>query len=78
MLPLVSVAVQRTMVVPMGNSAGALFVTLAQNHGSLTRTAEQLKLSRHALRYRMHRLGITVGLEGDTEHSEAPAKDGAL
>ncbi len=32
--------------------------TLAQNHGSLTRTAEQLKLSRHALRYRMQRLNL--------------------
>ncbi|TAK94208.1 MAG: response regulator, partial [Verrucomicrobia bacterium] len=32
--------------------------TLAQNHGSLTRTAEQLKLSRHALRYRMQRLNF--------------------
>jgi len=31
---------------------------LEQNHFSLTRTAEQLKISRHALRYRMQRLGI--------------------
>ena len=31
---------------------------LEQNHYSLTRTAEQLKISRHALRYRMQRLNI--------------------
>ncbi|MFO1475228.1 MAG: sigma-54 dependent transcriptional regulator [Verrucomicrobiota bacterium] len=33
---------------------------LERNHFSLTRTAEQLKLSRHALRYRMQRLNITT------------------
>ena len=31
---------------------------LEQNHYSLTKTAEQLKISRHALRYRMQRLNI--------------------
>ena len=31
---------------------------LEQNHHSITRTAEQLKLSRHALRYRMQRLDL--------------------
>src|SRR5258706_595182 len=36
MLPLVSVAVQRTMVVPMGNSAGALLVTPATPQLSAT------------------------------------------
>ena len=39
---------------------------LEQNHFSLTKTAEQLKLSRHALRYRMQRLNINTGLEDDT------------
>ena len=34
---------------------------LAQNHFSLTRTAEQLKITRHALRYRMQRLNISSG-----------------
>jgi DNA-binding NtrC family response regulator len=33
---------------------------LQQNHFSLTRTAEQLKISRHALRYRMQRLNISA------------------
>jgi DNA-binding NtrC family response regulator len=32
--------------------------TLEQNHFSLTKTAERLKLSRHALRYRMQRLNL--------------------
>jgi DNA-binding NtrC family response regulator len=40
---------------------------LEQNHFSLTRTAEQLKISRHALRYRMQRLNITTEAEGDEE-----------
>ncbi|HHY84341.1 MAG TPA: sigma-54-dependent Fis family transcriptional regulator [Verrucomicrobia bacterium] len=34
---------------------------LERNNFSLTRTAEQLKLSRHALRYRMQRLNISAG-----------------
>ncbi|HYE31722.1 MAG TPA: sigma-54 dependent transcriptional regulator [Methylomirabilota bacterium] len=33
---------------------------LEQNHYSLTKTADQLKISRHALRYRMQRLNITT------------------
>src|SRR2546421_11271100 len=36
---------------------------LEQNHFNLTNTAEQLKISRHALRYRMQRLNIS-GLTG--------------
>lgn len=46
---------------------------LAQNHFSIIRTAEQLKISRHALRYRMHRLNITV-TEGD-EDTETMARE---
>ena len=46
---------------------------LEQNHFSLTRTAEQLKISRHALRYRMQRLNITTDAEGE----EDPGKEGA-
>jgi DNA-binding NtrC family response regulator len=45
--------------------------TLEQSHFSLTRTAERLKLSRHALRYRMQRLNIHSA-EGD---DEAPVGD---
>ena len=39
--------------------------TLAQNRYSLNRTAEQLKISRHALRYRMTRLNIQTDSEDD-------------
>ena len=41
--------------------------TLESNHFNLTRTAEQLKISRHALRYRMQRLNITLENESDEE-----------
>ncbi|MBI4325191.1 MAG: sigma-54-dependent Fis family transcriptional regulator [Chloroflexi bacterium] len=41
---------------------------LEQNHFSLTKTADQLKISRHALRYRMQRLSIStdMGIDDDT------------
>jgi len=39
---------------------------LDQNHYNLGRTAEQLKISRHALRYRMQRLNIALQSEDDT------------
>jgi DNA-binding NtrC family response regulator len=49
---------------------------LEQNSFSLSRTADQLKLSRHALRYRMQRLGINSGT--DTEEIAAvPVKNKA-
>jgi DNA-binding NtrC family response regulator len=49
---------------------------LERNQFSLTRTAEQLKISRHALRYRMQRLNISA--EDDEEENTAPAeKDSA-
>jgi DNA-binding NtrC family response regulator len=38
---------------------------LEQNHFSLGKTAEQLKISRHALRYRMQRLNISAGTDSD-------------
>ena len=40
---------------------------LEQNHFSLTRTADQLKISRHALRYRMQRLNIAAGTEAEED-----------
>jgi DNA-binding NtrC family response regulator len=40
---------------------------LEQHHFSLTRTAEKLKISRHALRYRMQRLNISTENEGEDE-----------
>jgi DNA-binding NtrC family response regulator len=36
---------------------------LEQNNRSITRTAEQLKLSRHALRYRMQRLNLAADVD---------------
>jgi DNA-binding NtrC family response regulator len=47
---------------------------LEENHFNLTRTAEQLKISRHALRYRMQRLNITA--EDGEDESIASGKDG--
>ncbi len=49
---------------------------LEQNHFSLTRTAERLKISRHALRYRMQRLNITLESEGDEDSPGRTEKDG--
>jgi len=46
---------------------------LTQNHYNLAKTAEQLKLSRHALRYRMQRLNIADN-EGDAEVTASTAK----
>jgi two-component system response regulator PilR (NtrC family) len=45
--------------------------TLEQHRYSLTRTADHLKISRHALRYRMQRLNIHA--EADTEEDPVPA-----
>jgi DNA-binding NtrC family response regulator len=46
---------------------------LEQNHFSFAKTAEQLKISRHALRYRVQRLNISAGTEPD---EEPPPSDG--
>jgi transcriptional regulator with PAS, ATPase and Fis domain len=46
---------------------------LEQNNYNLTKTAEQLKISRHALRYRIHRLNIDTG---DTFEEETPLPAG--
>ena len=47
--------------------------TLEQNHFNLSKTAERLRISRHALRYRMQRLNIA--LPTDTE-DDTPAPAG--
>jgi transcriptional regulator with PAS, ATPase and Fis domain len=44
--------------------------TLEQNHFNLTKSAEQLKISRHALRYRMQRLNIS----GPDEEEAVPVE----
>jgi len=46
---------------------------LEENNYNLTKTAEQLKISRHALRYRIHRLNIETG---DTFEEENPLPAG--
>jgi transcriptional regulator with PAS, ATPase and Fis domain len=47
---------------------------LEQNHFSLTRTADQLKISRHALRYRMQRLNIALGTESEEDTTVSDGK----
>jgi len=47
---------------------------LEQNHFNLAKTADQLKISRHALRYRMQRLNIAEATEGEEEAASTPAK----
>jgi transcriptional regulator with PAS, ATPase and Fis domain len=48
---------------------------LEQNHFSLTRTAEQLKISRHALRYRMQRLNVATGTDTEEDTGAFEKKD---
>ncbi len=52
-----------------------VYNTLESNHFNLTRTAEQLKISRHALRYRMQRLNITLENESDEEPTASLGKE---
>jgi DNA-binding NtrC family response regulator len=51
--------------------------SLEQNRYSLTRTAEQLKISRHALRYRMQRLNINTGPESEDDAPQSAGKEAA-
>jgi two-component system response regulator AtoC len=51
----------------MGNFERDLISSmLEQNRYNLGRTAEQLKISRHALRYRMQRLNLAIEVEDET------------
>jgi DNA-binding NtrC family response regulator len=47
---------------------------LEQNHFNLAKTAERLKISRHALRYRMQRLNIAGGSDEEEESSASITK----
>jgi DNA-binding NtrC family response regulator len=47
--------------------------TLAGNANNLTKTAEQLKISRHALRYRMQRLNQTTGEDDPAAKETSPS-----
>jgi len=42
-----------------------IVTTLEQNRYNISKTADQLKISRHALRYRMQRLSISAGTDED-------------
>ena len=48
---------------------------LEQNRYNLSRTAEQLQISRHALRYRMQRLNINTGSDADEEAAPSSTKE---
>ena len=50
---------------------------LEQSRYNLTKTAEQLRLSRHALRYRMQRLNIETSDSFEDEPSAQPGKEPA-
>jgi DNA-binding NtrC family response regulator len=67
-LPLV--AAGQTIDEIMANFEKELIIhTLEQYRYNLTRTAEHLKISRHALRYRMNRLNIQEAEEGESAPS---------
>jgi DNA-binding NtrC family response regulator len=55
---------------------GLIVAHLEQNHYNLSRTADQLKISRHALRYRLTRLNIPTPGD-DTEGEPPPAGEAA-
>jgi DNA-binding NtrC family response regulator len=66
----------RSLDESMANFERELITTvLEQNHFSLTRTAEELKISRHALRYRMQRLNISAAEEADDDSGAGNGKD---
>jgi transcriptional regulator with PAS, ATPase and Fis domain len=47
---------------------------LEQNHFNLAKTSDQLKISRHALRYRMQRLNIAEPAESQQEPAPSTSK----
>ena len=49
-----------------------ILAALERNHFSINKTAERLKVTRHALRYRMQRLNLTTDAnpEGDSDTIE--------
>ena len=50
---------------------------LETNHFNLAKSAEQLKISRHALRYRMQRLNLSTGTVDDEDGSAGGGKEPA-
>jgi DNA-binding NtrC family response regulator len=51
-----------------------ILTSLGQNHFNLTKTADQLRISRHALRYRMQRLNISLDNAYEEDTAAAPGK----
>jgi len=49
--------------------------TLELNRHNFTKTAEQLKISRHALRYRMQRLNIHSDQDSEEDLPQPPGKE---
>jgi DNA-binding NtrC family response regulator len=49
--------------------------TLEQFNYNFTRTADHLKISRHALRYRMQRLNIAAGIDAEDENVQPTGKE---
>ena len=47
---------------------------LDQNHFNLAKTSDQLKISRHALRYRMQRLNIAEPAQDEEEPAASATK----
>jgi Nif-specific regulatory protein len=58
-----------------GFERGLIGDMLERNHFSLTKTAEQLKLSRHALRYRMQRLNLSTTAADEEDKAAAAGKE---
>jgi len=52
-----------------------ILARLEQNHYSLAKTADQLRITRHALRYRMQRLNINIDAGPDDDTVEPMRKD---
>ena len=52
-----------------------ILTRLEQNHYSLAKTADQLKITRHALRYRMQRLNINIDADPDEDTVVPTRKD---
>ena len=52
-----------------------IIATLERYHFSLTKTADQLKISRHALRYRMNRLGVSAEALMEEDPHPTPGKE---
>ena len=72
----VSIAASETLDDYLSNyEREVILATLEQHHYSLTKTADQLKISRHALRYRMQRLNIGGGSGFDDESTAPSARE---